>query len=77
VQRLCSLVRLIVAPSDQPMVLQALPVSLGKYHPANQSAMPAIAANLLDRDAGLGLPQKANDLFFGKSALLHVRHSSG
>ncbi len=35
------------------------------------------AADLLDRDAGLGLPQKANDLFFGKFALLHVRHSPG
>jgi hypothetical protein len=26
---------------------------------------------------GLGLPQEANDLFLGESALLHVRHSPG
>ena len=38
---------------------------------------PAAPADLLDRDAGLGLPQKANDLLIGKFALLHVRHSPG
>ncbi|MDR7152054.1 hypothetical protein J2W49_004030 [Hydrogenophaga palleronii] len=40
-------------------------------------AETAIAAQLLDRHAGLGLPQEPDDLFLGESALLHVRHSPG
>lgn len=35
------------------------------------------AANLLDRHAGLGLPQKANDLFFAVFAGSQVHHSPG
>jgi hypothetical protein len=40
-------------------------------------AEAAIAAQLLDRHAGLGLLEEADDLFLGESALLHVRHSPG
>jgi len=32
---------------------------------------------VLVHDGSLGLPQELNDLFFGESALLHVRHSPG
>jgi len=38
-------------------------------------AETAAAAQLLDRHACFGLPQETNDLFVGKSALLHARHS--
>ena len=38
-------------------------------------AKAAAAAQLLDWHARFGLPQETNDLFVGKSALLHVRHS--
>ena len=34
-------------------------------------------AQLLDRNAGLGLPQEADDLLIGESALLHVRSLLG
>jgi hypothetical protein len=40
-------------------------------------AEPAMAADLLDRKAGLGLLQQPNDLLLGKSTLPHVRHSPG
>ena len=36
-------------------------------------AEPATAAQLLNRHPSLGLFEEANDLFVGKSALLHVR----
>lgn len=36
-----------------------------------------LPAELLDRHARFGLPEDANDLFLGKSALLHVRHFPG
>jgi hypothetical protein len=35
------------------------------------------AADLLDRHAGLGLTQKANDLLFAEFACSHVHHSPG
>jgi hypothetical protein len=38
-------------------------------------AEATLAAQLLDRQSGLGLLDEANDLLFGKSALPHVRHS--
>ena len=40
-------------------------------------AEPALAADLLDRQARLGLLQETNDLLLGKSTLPHVRHSPG
>jgi hypothetical protein len=35
----------------------------------------AFAAQFLNRHSRIGLFEKADDLFFRKSALLHVRHS--
>ena len=40
-------------------------------------AESALAADLLDRQARLGLLQEPNDLLFGKSTRPHVRHSPG
>lgn len=40
-------------------------------------AEAAVAAQLLDRHAGLGLLEETNDLFLAESVLLHVRHSPG
>lgn len=40
-------------------------------------AEAAIAAQLLDRHADLGLLEETDDLLLGEPALLHVRHSPG
>jgi hypothetical protein len=59
------------------------PASVGYVHapalgsPLAESgvAETALAAELLDRQAGLGLLDEPDDLFFGKSALSHISHS--
>jgi hypothetical protein len=48
---------------------------LGALLVKRRVAETAVAAQLLDRHAGLGLLEEADDLFLGESALLHVRHS--
>jgi hypothetical protein len=54
-----------------------MPPNLARPFVKRGVAEAAIAAQFLDRQASLGLPQEPDDLFFGESALLHVRHSPG
>ena len=61
----------------------AQPLRVGHVHPSEPRsplvkrgvAEPALPAQILDRDAGFGLLEEPDDLFFAESALLHVRHS--
>lgn len=60
----------------QPLGIRRLHATeLGSPFVKGRITEPALAAEFLDRHPGFGLFQKADDLFFGKSISLHVRHS--
>jgi hypothetical protein len=74
-QQLLELVVLRLQFTQPPRVGHVHAAVLGALFVEGRVAEAAPAAQILDRQTGLGLFDETDDLFRGKSALSHVRHS--
>jgi len=74
-QQLLQLVVLRLQLTQAPRIGHLHATVLGTPLVEGGVAKAALAAQLLDRQAGLGLLDETDDLLLGVSALSHVRHS--
>src|ERR1700712_1060912 len=74
-QQLLELAVLGLKLAQSPGIRHFHAAVLGAPFVEGRVAEAALAAQVLDRQAGLSLLDETDDLLFGKSAFSHVRHS--